>query len=507
MRLVLKLALVFLLANVLVAGVYGYLAVRREVWLFEQRVHREAESLGSTLEILVIDAWQQKGYPGLMNVIRTSSPRQPEALRIRWVWFDERAGSLHAPAARTEQLTPVVLEQHRVLDETADDGSEYFEVYWPVRLPAERRGGIEFSHSADELDAQKSRIEREVALIVAGMVGLSGLLAMVLGIRYIGVPLRALIAKTRRIADGHLDEPLRLRTHDELAELAVSLNQMCERLAESQARIRSETTSRIAAIEQLRHADRLKTVGRLAAGIAHELGTPLNVVAGRAALIQSGRLPADEIAASAAAIKAEADKMTRIIRQLLDFARASRPRVASVDLRSVVKRTLDLLQQLAAQRRIEVCCELGSEAALARIDADQIQQALANLIVNAIQAMPNGGRVHLSIDRKKAVPLDEPDSTQSDRAATPIDVFSIAVRDEGIGIAAEDLPHLFEPFFTTKEVGEGTGLGLSITYGIVREHGGWIDVTSRPGEGSRFTINLPAEAAPLVIPQEARCEA
>ncbi|HEY2147340.1 MAG TPA: hypothetical protein VGH32_05350, partial [Pirellulales bacterium] len=90
----------------------------------------------------------------------------------------------------------------------------------------------------------------------------------------------------------------------ELAELATSLNQMCERLAESQARIRAETSARIAAIEQLRHADRLKTVGRLAAGIAHELGTPLNVVAGRAGLIQSGRLPTDEIASSAAAIKA-----------------------------------------------------------------------------------------------------------------------------------------------------------------------------------------------------------
>jgi signal transduction histidine kinase len=298
-----------------------------------------------------------------------------------------------------------------------------------------------------------------------------------------------------------------LKSHDELGELAASLNQMCERLAKSQAEIRGETSARLAAIEQLRHADRLKTVGRLAAGIAHELGTPLNVVAGRAELIQSGRLPSDEIAASAAAIKAEADKMTRIIRQLLDFARASRPRIANVDLRSVVKRTLDLLQQLAVQRRVEFCCELGTEAAMARIDADQIQQALANLVVNAIQAMPSGGRVHISIDRRKALRPEESVAHPEAAAPTPIDVFSVALADEGVGIAAEDLPHLFEPFFTTKEVGEGTGLGLSIAYGIVREHGGWVDVTSRPGKGSCFTVNLPAEAVVDVRPQEARCEA
>jgi len=286
MRLALKLALAFLLANILLAAVYGYLAVQREIRLFERRVRGEAESIGPTLEILVIEAWQRDGYRGLTKVIQKSSPPRSELLRIRWVWFDERRGRPDAPAAPVERLTPVVLEQHTPIDQIADDGHEYFEVYWPIRLAAARSGGLEFSQPADDLETNKRKIETEVVLIIAGMVALSGLLAVVLGIRLIGVPLRKLIAKTHRIADGHLDEPLRLRSHDELAELATSLNQMCERLAESQARIRDETSGRIAAIEQLRHADRLKTVGRLAAGIAHELGTPLNVVAGRAGLIQ-----------------------------------------------------------------------------------------------------------------------------------------------------------------------------------------------------------------------------
>src|SRR5208337_2658068 len=143
-------------------------------------------------------------------------------------------------------------------------------------------------------------------------------------------PLDLLIAKARRIGGGDLTGPVHLRSRDELAELAENLNHMCAKLAESETRLRQETAARIMALEQLRHADRLKTVGRLASGIAHELGTPLNVVAGRAGLIGSGKLDSQQIVESAAAIKQEADKMTTIIRHLLDFARASTPRKSPV---------------------------------------------------------------------------------------------------------------------------------------------------------------------------------
>jgi signal transduction histidine kinase len=237
-------------------------------------------------------------------------------------------------------------------------------------------------------------------------------------------------------------------------------------------------------MEQLRHADRLKTVGRLASGIAHELGTPLNVVSGRAELIASGKLVGNEITGSAAAIKAEAEKMTGIIRQLLDFARANSPHKAPADLWQVVSQTVGLLRALAEKRKARLCFVPGSDPAVAEVDAAQIQQVLTNLIVNAIQAMPEGGEVNIHVRRQAA---RDPGSREDRQEA----YFAIEVRDQGVGIAAENIQHLFEPFFTTKGVGEGTGLGLSIAYGIVQEHGGWIDVTSRPDEGSCFTVFLP----------------
>ena len=255
--------------------------------------------------------------------------------------------------------------------------------------------------------------------------------------------------------------------------------------------MRQETAARITALEQLRHADRLKTVGRLASGIAHELGTPLNVVAGRAGLIGSGKLDAEQIAESAAAIKLEADKMTTIIRQLLDFARASTPRKLPVDLRTVVRQTIDMIDSIAEKQKVQLIFAPEADEAVAEIDAGQIQQVLTNLAMNAIQAMPQGGQVQFShptaaSGRRPAPHEGEPDG--------PSAFYAIEVRDQGVGISEEHMQQLFEPFFTTKEVGAGTGLGLSIAYGIVQEHGGWIDVTSRVGEGSCFTVFLPQGA-------------
>jgi signal transduction histidine kinase len=249
----------------------------------------------------------------------------------------------------------------------------------------------------------------------------------------------------------------------------------------------TETAERLAAMEQLRHADRLRTVGRLAAGLAHELGTPLNVVSGRAGLIASGKLEPDEILHSAATIKTEADRITEIVRQLLDFARRRQPKRVALDLRIIARRTVELLQPLAAKRDIVVRLIDDEDPVSACIDQDQIQQVLTNLVMNAIQAVDSGGEVRLRLGSEL-----RPDNGFAD--TEPSDYARIAVEDQGMGISEEQLEHIFEPFYTTKDVGEGTGLGLSIAHGIVQEHQGWIDVSSSPGMGTCFTVYLPKES-------------
>jgi signal transduction histidine kinase len=260
---------------------------------------------------------------------------------------------------------------------------------------------------------------------------------------------------------------------------------MCDRLAEANERAARETTARMAALEQLRHADRLATVGKLAAGIAHELGAPLQVISGRARMLCEGEVSAAEVAQNARIVIEQSDRITRIVRQLLDFARRRSAEKSRTDLCGVARRTLSLLEPLADKRGVSLSLAAGEGPVEADADAGQIQQALINLVVNGIQSMKSGGRVWVTVLRERVVPPSDVGGPEALHAC-------IEVKDEGEGMPPEVIAQLFEPFFTTKDVGEGTGLGLPVAYGIVREHEGFITVESEVGKGSRFRVYLPA---------------
>jgi signal transduction histidine kinase len=251
-------------------------------------------------------------------------------------------------------------------------------------------------------------------------------------------------------------------------------------------RLDVEMSERTSALEQLRHADRLNTVGKLASGIAHELGTPLNVVAGRASMIATQKVVGEDARRSAQVIGQQAERMTTIIRNLLTFARRGGSRRTSLDLARLVGETVALLEPLAKKQRVTLRLANGSPR-MAAVNAGEIQQVLTNLIVNGVQAMPNGGTLTLEIDEIAVERGVEKGITDGSYAR-------IRVRDEGTGIEPAVLPHIFDPFYTTKEVGAGTGLGLSVAFGIVRDHGGAFDVHTKLGEGTQFDVLLPENA-------------
>ena len=247
-----------------------------------------------------------------------------------------------------------------------------------------------------------------------------------------------------------------------------------------------ETTARIATVEQLRHRDRLAMVGQISSGIAHEVGTPLNVIAGRARLITEPDTTLPEAQQHAAAILEQSERVASTIRQLLDFARRRGPQRELTHIGDLARRVVGLLSPLAGKRNVELFFSPGRTAAMASVDSTQIEQALSNLVMNAIQAIPDGGTVHVEVDTAhRPSPIDGNRRT--------LEHVRLMVADTGTGIAPEHLPHIFEPFYTTQRAGEGTGLGLSITHEIIRDHGGWIEVQSEPWKGSRFTVFLPKE--------------
>jgi signal transduction histidine kinase len=331
-----------------------------------------------------------------------------------------------------------------------------------------------------------------------------GGLTTVLGIRLVGRPINKLVDKARSIGEGNMDSPLVISQRDELGELAKEINAMSQRLAETRHALAAETEERLLAVEQLRHADRLATIGKLATGLAHELGTPLGVALMRANMIASNGNVGRDSREAARIIAEQIDRITRIVRQLLDFARGSvsQPPGALLQrqpakLLELARRAVVMLQPLADKCQLTMEIRQDGDSPEPPASEEQVQQVLVNLLVNAIHASDPQGRVVVSVGKAVAnPPADVTPPVLGDNE--PPSYACLSVRDEGIGIAAEDLPRIFEPFFTTKQIGEGTGLGLSVAYGIVREHGGWIEVASERGKGSCFSVYLPLELTEIV---------
>lgn len=335
---------------------------------------------------------------------------------------------------------------------------------------------------------------RNTLLLVTALLFAGLLLALAFGLhRHVVAPTRRLRAATRRIAAGDLAVALPPPSGDELGELSADFAAMVAELARARAEVERLTHGLEAEVarktahleqalaelrtshEQLARAERLAALGTLAGGIAHEFHNVIGGIRGCASeLLADARDPDSQ--ETLRVILRAADRATGIVQQLLRFARRSLDQRGPVDLARLAEDALRLCEPAARRQGVQVVRELA-DGAVIQGDGDALHQVLVNLLTNALQAMPQGGRLVVRCHR-------------TERGGR------LEVVDSGTGIAAADLPHLFEPFFTTKDRGDhtrrGTGLGLSVSYGIVSAHGGTIAVDSAPGQGSTFRVELPA---------------
>jgi len=227
--------------------------------------------------------------------------------------------------------------------------------------------------------------------------------------------------------------------------------------------------------QQLRRTERIAELGTLASGMAHEIGTPMNVILGRAEYLL-GRVKEEPIQKGLQTIITQVERITKVMNQLLAFARRKSPERVPLALHEVLEHSLEMFEQRFGHSRIDVTLDTDDSRPNILADPDQLSQVLINLIMNAIHAMPEGGNLRIGI------------TSDGDRV-------KLTVADSGHGIPPDALKKVFEPFFTTKEFGKGTGLGLTVVKGILEEHGGSIDVESEEGKGTTFTIVLPAGPA------------
>ncbi|MCM2264548.1 MAG: ATP-binding protein [Desulfuromonadales bacterium] len=302
-------------------------------------------------------------------------------------------------------------------------------------------------------------------------------------------PVHSLLLHSRKVAKMELDDHVVLNSADEIGALAREFNEMTDRLRQAQGEYRQLTETLEAKVEertaeiaqmnsQLVRSEKLASLGKLVAGIAHEINNPLAGILMFATLFAEDRSLPPELREDAQIIMRETQRCAEIVKRLLEFSRNSIPRKKLKSLPVIMNNTMALLEHQAALNEIEILRSYDPDLPDILVDPNQIEQVFVNMVVNACQAMPNGGRLsvamHADYDQHFLVTI---------------------IEDNGHGIAKENLPKIFDPFFTTKDQPDagmtGTGLGLSVSYGIIQNHGGRIGVVSEVGSGTTFTVELP----------------
>lgn len=356
-------------------------------------------------------------------------------------------------------------------------------------------GVLDIVYSVDEIDKTMFRHSMAIAGFSIGFIIVVSLLVSGFVSRLVYRPLRDLEDGAKRLSAGNLDKLIPVRGKDEFGKVAESFNSMTVALKNSQEQLQEwartleqkvqERTRqlRIAEAETAR-SEKLASVGLLASGIAHELNNPLTGVLTFSHLLREKMPEGSQDAEDLDLVIRETKRCAAIIRRLLDFAREKKPEMKFTDLNQVVDNTVRMVKQPATLENIDLVVELDDKLPPIWIDANLIEQVILNILVNAQHSIENGGRISV---RTRIV---NPQTTAAGDAML-VPMAEIEIADSGCGISEKNLQRIFDPFFTTKEVGKGTGLGLSVSHGIVKAHGGSIEVESKVGSGSTFRVFLP----------------
>ncbi len=361
-----------------------------------------------------------------------------------------------------------VIEQGRTFASRAFVVDEwYISAYGPIRDPQGTIVGALYVGLKEAPFVAKRNWISGVVLALTAVATATSLLLILLITTFVLRPISRVTEMARRVIAGDLAARVGIRPPGEMGILCQAVDAMAESAAQREADLK-QTTRR-----QIGHSEKLASIGRLAAGVAHEINNPLTGVLTFAHLLRDKPNMDDQDRQDLDLIIHETSRAAEIVRGLLDFARERPALKEPLDLNDVVRRTVRLIRNQKLFERIVIQEELGAGLPAVEGDMNQLQQVLLNLSLNACEAMPNGGTLTISTGRNG-------------------DRVQVKLVDTGCGISREHFAQIFEPFFTTKPVGKGTGLGLSVSYGIVQQHGGALDVESEEGQGSTFTIWLPA---------------
>jgi len=505
MRIATKLTLLLLLAVAVVMAGFGYIRARQErerlIVEFQQEVLVLANAIKLTVEHALRDRRPQDIQELLTEMVH--GPNPVDRIRI----FDRTLED--TSSAMSDEGATILLPQAE-LERVLKGGKTIVRYLDVPRRPAvyallplkTRRGAIigvlEVVHVATRVQRQIRDATREQVLRLS-LLSLTIALIILVTVRIsIRQPIEQLVRSALAIGHGDLSRRLTLHRRDEIGQLASAFNRMAERLQAARARSAAEAQARLELERQVQQMEKLAAVGRLASEVAHEVGTPLNIVSGRAEIIQKGLSPDHPLSRHVATILRQIERISGIIRQLLEYARPRRPAVRPVAAGPILLRTVELLEPLTRQRGVDMETQFSDDLPPLLADSDQLQQVLLNLMTNALDATPRGGQVRLAASQADPETADPRPRIERGRPERPF--LTLVVSDTGRGMPRDQLEQIFEPFFSTKDRRGGTGLGLPIVEDIVRAHRAAIEVQSAEGAGTTVLLRWPTVSPAGALP-------
>ena len=502
-----RLILLLALALMVITGINDYTRLVREREQLVLQTREDERIFAETLALAVRYNLRRGRTTDELEGLLEEIVARPGLVAV--VIYDPDAGVVArtlAPGSEVpipDDLVRRSLAQREAVSSMADSPSGRILRYvQPFRWPGGRTGAIEVQQTLREMESQFRRAVRTTIISRLVVLALFVLSIIILTRWSIARPIRALVAASRAVGRGDLNQRIPVPRQDEIGELAAEFNRMAENLQAANNELIRQAEERLRLEQEVQQAQKLAAVGRLAAEVAHEIGTPLNVISGRAEVLDRA-VPRDHPERRHLdVILGQADRIKGIIRALLDYTRPRRPTLRPEPILPIVGRVASILMDRSQRRGVRIQIELPIGLPPVMADPDHLQQVFLNLILNALDATQKGGTVRIATGSDPTLPPEGRAGILRGKADAP--TLAIHVIDTGKGLTAEELSRVFEPFFSTKTAGKGSGLGLGISEEIVRAHRGEIEMLSIPGQGTEVIVRIPlADGSPVPTTKEA----
>ena len=487
MRISTKITIAISTAGFLLFGTYGFFTLQEEKADLRHSVEREVRLLARSLQVSIENALRDRQFADIQETLakleRVESNvdilvYDPKGNLIADSW-----GARPSTPEQTSALRDTLRSRARVLRYVPEDKPENLIIALPLIADDDALlGGLvvvrPLVDMLRDIDATQTWIAFSVLLFVLIATGLG----LLMGTVYLARPLQRLATAMGRVRQGDLESGIVLPGKDEVGAVSREFNEMVGQLRQARRQNVEEVESRRRMQRALEEASKLITIGQLSAGLAHEIGSPLQILGGRARLLARHAEEPEEVRRNAEILVTQTERITRIVNQLLQFARRKPTRMKRMDVLPAVRAVVDLLEVEARKRGVTLSVEASADLPALVADADELQQIVLNLVTNALRATAKGGSVRIEVGESSIVP---------EVAGEPQPAVRLSVADTGHGMTEEVRARLFEPFFTTHSETGGTGLGLAVVKSLVTEHNGVIRVESEPTQGSRVTVDLP----------------